>query len=276
MAAMATWMRVDDRYAAALSAIGLKDFRTIMQARQGTPASVHGDRDAMRLLVELAGRPRELYLKRTHGHPIAGLARDLVSGRWPRARPVREYAACRRLESLGIGAMRAIGCGQGRRWLLPHQAFVIVEAVPAETSLEKALRPRADGSSRLLVGHKRRLIRAVADVAARLHDAGLRWPDLVSKHILFRLPPEAEPEPDWDLYLIDLERVEPGRSRRTRRRDLLRLLKSMPAGALSRTDLLRFAVAYCRCEHRPRAERRRAIARWFGWADPSVRTYADC
>lgn len=270
---MAAQMHIDEGYREALRSIGLSDFRSMMNAPGDAPVSTHDDRNAVRLRVEVHGQPRELYLKRTLRHPVPGLIRDLCCGRWPRARPVREYAICKRVQELGIPAMRGVGFGQRRRWGLPHEAFVIAEAVPARASLEKALRLRADGTPRLAISHKRQLIRAVAGVVSDLHHAGLRWPDLLSKHILLNLPDDAEPESPFQLHLIDLERVHCSRSKKTRRRDLLKLLHSIPPPVLSRPDLLRFAAAYCSCANRPRAERRRILARRFAWAGDFFRTW---
>ncbi len=262
---MTTGMHIEERYVAALSAAGLKDFQSVMETRAGTPVSVHGDRSTIRLRVVVDGDPRELYLKRTLRHAITGLVRDLLFGRRPQARPVREYAICKRLSSLGVPAMKAIAWGQRKRWLLPRQAFVVVEAVPARTSLEKAWRERADGTPRLALLEKRQVIRTVAGIVARLHGADLRWPDLVSKHILLNVPDRSgSPKPEWDLHLIDLERMETSRSEKSRQRDLVKLLTSMPAGSVSRTDRLRFAVAYCGCEDASWPDRRAAISRQFG------------
>ena len=62
---MSIEFHIDSRYAEALAAIGLKNFRSVMETSAGTPLSVHKDRDAVRLQVELDGENHELYLKRT-------------------------------------------------------------------------------------------------------------------------------------------------------------------------------------------------------------------
>ena len=265
---MAVRVYIDEAYKSVLSSAGLAHFDSFMSFSGGTPVSVHEDRDAVRFQVNVGGEWRSLFLKRTRKHSPAEWFRHLVAGRWPVARPVREYAICKRLEGLGIPAMKAIACGQETRWLLPRQGFVVAEAVPGGMTLEKAWRERADGRLRLAPREKREVIRAVARRVARLHGADLHWPDLVSKHILLDLAGRTEPtRPEWDLYLIDLERIETSRSSKRRRRDLVKLLESMPAGGVSRTDLLRFAVAYCGCERVPWSDQRAAIARQFGRGD---------
>ena len=264
---MAIEIHIDDGYAAALFAAGLNGFESLMRCRRGTPVSVHEDRSATRLEVEVDGRRRELYLKRTLRQPATDLVRDLLLGRKPQARPVWEYTICKRLEALGIPVMKAVGCGQRKRLLLPREGFVLVEAAPVRMTLEKAWRDRADGRPRLAPRERRRVIRAVAKVVARLHDAGFRWPDLVGKHILLEAPETAEAtRNEWRLCLIDLERVETSRSEKLRQRDLTHLLKSMPARCVSRSDLLRFAMAYCGCEESSKPDRRRLIRQRFAWA----------
>lgn len=262
---MAVRVHIDEAYKAVLSSAGLTDFDGFMSFSGGTPVSVHDDRDAVRFQVDMGGESRSLFLKRTRRHSPAELFRHLLAGRWPVARPVYEYAICNRLEGLGIPAMRVIACGQETRWLLPRQGFGVAEAVPGRMTLEKAWRERADGTPRLAPREKREVVRAVARLVARLHGADLRWPDLASKHILLDHAGRTErTDPEWDLYLIDLERIETSRSSKRRQRDLVKLLESMPTGGVSRTDLLRFAVAYCGCEARSWFDRRAAIGRQFG------------
>ncbi|UCD28103.1 MAG: hypothetical protein JSV03_13560 [Planctomycetota bacterium] len=241
---MARQFHIDSSYADALANIGLKDFPSVMTTTIGTPVSVHKDRDAVRFQAEVQDQKRELFLKRTFHHPLIGLTRDIVFGRRPQARPIYEYKICKQLESAGIPAMKAIGYGEHRRWGLPSQAFVIVEAVPRRMSVQKAWQVQADGRPRLTLTQKRRLIRQGAKLISRLHRTNFRWPDLVSKHIMLDPPPSDNAQSQWQIYLIDLERIYIGQSEKSRQRDLLSLLKSMPPKALTRTDRLRFAISY--------------------------------
>ncbi|GAG51790.1 unnamed protein product, partial [marine sediment metagenome] len=219
---------IDERYRVPLAAIGLRDFRSVMDARVGIPIGAHSDRNAVRLQVELDGEARLLYLKRTLCHPAAALLKELLTGIWPQARPIREYRVAQELSRLGIPAMKAIGCGQRRRLGMPHQAFVLVEAVPARFMLDQVLKVRPNEPTMLSTRQKRELVRAVGRLVRQLHDADLRWPDLLAKHIFLDPPTGDEPEYTWELFLIDLERMYASRSARARVRDLVTLLKSMP------------------------------------------------
>jgi tRNA A-37 threonylcarbamoyl transferase component Bud32 len=82
----------------------------------------------------------------------------------------------------------------------------------------------------------RRAVRAVADLARRLHACGLVHRDLYLCHIFAR-PGE------YDLTLIDLARLERSTSRRRRVKDLAALLSSA-RGLVSRTGLWRGLLRY--------------------------------
>ena len=83
---------------------------------------------------------------------------------------------------------------------------------------------------------RRRLVRAVADLARRLHACGLVHRDLYLCH-LFAAPG------DDALTLIDLARLEKTTSKRRRVKDLAALVHSA-RGLWSRTDLLRALRRY--------------------------------
>jgi len=270
---MASTFYIDERYRVPLAAIGLRDFRSVMDARVGIPIGTHSDRNAVRLEVELDGQMRQVYLKRTLRHPLAALLKELLTGVWPQARPIREYRVARELSRLGIPAMKAIGCGQHRRLRMPHQAFVLVEAVPARFALDQVVQVRLSEQALLSARQKRELVRAVGRLVRQLHDAGLRWPDLLAKHIFLDPPPGDDPEHTWELFLIDLERMVASRSAKARARDLGVLLRSMPPRSLSRTDLLRFAGAYADVSSRAWPDRRKVLEQRFGWADRLFRRF---
>jgi len=262
---MASTFYIDERYRVPLAAMGMRDFRSVMTTRVGIPIGAHGDRNAVRLEVELDGQVRQLYLKRTLRHPVAGLFKELLAGAWPQARPVREYRMARELSRLGIPAMKAIGYGQRRRLGVPHQAFILVEAVPARFMLDQVLQVRLNDPPLLSARQKHALVRALGALVRQLHDASLRWPDLVAKHVFLDPPPPGgEPEYSWKLFLIDLERMYTSRSAKDCARDLMALLKSMPPRSIGRTDLLRFAGVYAGVDDRAWPERRKGIEQRFG------------
>ena len=103
--------------------------------------------------------------------------------------------------------MKPVGYGQQWRWLMPHRGFILAEAVPARVSLYNAVRPGPDRPALLSNRRKRQIIPAIARLVRRLHDAKLCWPDLVAKHILFNPPSDDDADPQWNLHLIDLERM---------------------------------------------------------------------
>jgi tRNA A-37 threonylcarbamoyl transferase component Bud32 len=78
---------------------------------------------------------------------------------------------------------------------------------------------------------RRRAVRAVADLARRLHACGLVHRDLYLNHLFVAKGGD-------ELTLIDLARVQRTRKRRRRVKDLAALVMSA-RGLVSRTDLLR-------------------------------------
>jgi len=257
---------IDERYREPLAVIGLRDFRSVMDSDAGITIGSHDDRNAVRLDIERDGRTQTLYLKRTLCYPIAAILKELFSGIWPQARPIREYQVADKLARLGIPAMKAIGCGQRKRFGLPHEAFVLVEEVPAKYMLDEAMRVSLNEDSLLNTRQRRDLIRSVARLVRQLHDAHLRWPDLVAKHIYLDLPSPDDTEYDWNLRLIDLERIYTSRSAKARAKNLKMLLKSMPRRSITRTDVLRFASTYASVDDQPWPKRRQTLEREFAWA----------
>ncbi len=271
---MAIQFHIEEQYRGALASLGLTSFEQVMAARMGSPVSMGKDRSTVRLAVEIAGQPRELYLKRTFRHPPRMLLRQWLTGRKPQAAPTREYRLAARLAGLGIRTARAVGWGQRTGWLGPAAAFVLFEAVPAAFSLDEVFAVRPGVPPLATVRERARILASVADVVRRLHEAGLRWPDLAAKHVLVALGVAGIPGPlaqgrgsdRPELWLVGLSRMHASGAARLRVRDLVGLLRSMPADGLTRTDLLRFALAYGGLAEQPWKHQKEALARDWSWA----------
>lgn len=253
------------------TALGLHDFDSVMTLRKGMPVSRHAHRNTVRLAAESGSADRTYYLKRVYRVPLKHIVEDLVARRPPRAQPVREAEAIERCREQGIGVMRALAWGQRSVVTVPRQAFLLVEAVPAMENLEEALRRLACAEGRDALRERSHLARALGRFVARIHDAGLLWPDMVAKHIYIAPRPRREASGGWQFYLIDVERLTTGRSRRRRRKDLERLWRSMQGRGLPATDLLRFAVSYLGMEDRPGPARRARLEEAFAWARDEIR-----
>jgi len=140
-----------------------------------------------------------------------------------------EWEAIWRFHEAGLPTMTPVAFGEDHAG-----SFVLTESLePARKLSALAIEPTLEAASR------HRLVREVADLARRMHDAGLHHQDFYLGHLLCRLDQPHEP-----VYVLDL-----GRARRLRRlgsrwiiKDLAQLHYS--SGILTATDRLRFMTKY--------------------------------
>ena len=234
-----------------------------MKTWQGTPVSLHPCRVVHRLEIPTPGGGRTLYLKRGWSPSLMSLVARALVGQSPGARVLREVEAARRFQQLGIPTADVLGYGVRYRAGVADQGFILLEGLANKVSVHARVRPTLTGSAPIELVLRKACIRLIAKTCRRFHDAQLRWPDLVGKHLLIDAD---RPPADLTLHVIDLERVHEDAGEITRRRDLLALLGSLPPGCVRRSDLLRFVRHY---EGRPgaggRAFRSMLRARW-DWA----------
>ncbi|MCF7201651.1 lipopolysaccharide kinase InaA family protein [Pseudomonas oligotrophica] len=179
-----------------------------------------GESGVLRLRRADAGQPL-LYCKRQRGH----LYRSL---RHPFGRPtaLREYAALRAFERLGIRVPRMVYCAarkQDGRW----QALLVTEALEGFVSLEDWYR----GEARAVHGEalQRGMLRSLAQTLARLHRAGWQHGCLYPKHLFVRVRGQGR-EARVEIALLDLEKSRRRLLRqRASRRDLSQLRRHTPA-----------------------------------------------
>jgi tRNA A-37 threonylcarbamoyl transferase component Bud32 len=191
------------------------------------------------VLVDSAGSPIELYLKRYQREPPAWRLRRLLTygpRRSPASVEFGNIAAARRA---GIPTMRGLAFGQAFRGTDAGRSYILVTAVPGSALARCAgsflAAHAADGTARELAVK-------LGELAGRLHAAGLVHRDFYSTHIFL-----SDRGGQFDLHLIDLARMFRPRWRpfRWRARDLAQLKFSMPAAWAQRHwgDVL---SEYCR------------------------------
>ncbi len=156
-----------------------------------------------------------------------------------------EWEAMWRFQKAGLPTMTPVAFGE-----CAEGSFVLSESLEPGQKLstlvaEPALEPP----------RRQRLVRAVAGLARRMHDAGLHHQDFYLGHLLCRIDQPGEP-----VFVLDL-----GRARRLRRlgrrwivKDLAQLNYSA-AGRLTAADRLRFLTEYL--GHRPGHSDRRLLDR---------------
>ena len=191
------------------------------------------------LRCEIAGRG---YFAKLH----AGVGwREIVTG-WAAGKRAAigardEYRACLRLADAGILAPRVAAFGECGDSPATQRSVVLCDALDGFVSLEEiandwALNPRP-------AAVKRRLVAAVAELAAQMHAAGVFHRDFYLCHLLANAAKLADGE--VELAVIDLHRAVIGAGARDARiRDLAALDYSAAAVPLARTDIARFVAAY--------------------------------
>jgi tRNA A-37 threonylcarbamoyl transferase component Bud32 len=145
------------------------------------------------------------------------------------------------LAERGIATVQPLAWGVVSRWW-PGESFIITkaltDAVPLNTYLETALPelPR-DAQPQL----RRRIAEALACFVARLHEAGVRHPDLHPGNFLIEISSAGEPR----FYLLDLHAIHLGKPLgRAASRENLAVFNRWFLLRAERTDRLRFWKTY--------------------------------
>jgi len=209
--------------------------------RRAPPEALYRDKEGRRTL-RLRLPEGEFFLKLHRGVGWREILKNLARGRRPVLGAADEFQALRRLPDLGVSvpavaAYASLGGNPAAR-----RSLIVTDALRDTISLEDYC---ADWAARPPPPAERMgLIRAVADVARRLHDAGWNHRDFYLCH--FHLEPASLAGTHPRLYLIDLHRAR-HRARlpvRWRVKDLAALYFSARDCGLERRDLLRFMRHY--------------------------------
>ena len=218
---------------------------SVFEALYGLTGEVYRQTSHRRTLrCEIAGRA---YFAKLHAGAAARspLARTLfASWRFGKGTGIGardEYRACSRLADAGVLAPRVAAFGECGANPATHRSFVVCDALEGFVSLEEVANEWTRNPRPMAV--KRRLLEAVADVAARMHGAGVFHRDFYLSHLLADAGKLADG--DIELAVIDLHRAVVGAGARDARiRDLAALCYSAEAVPLARTDLARFVRSY--------------------------------
>lgn len=263
-----------------LEANGLDRFEAVM-ARDGlTMRSVPG-RSTIRVdLVAGPGAPRRVFLKRYEPRYLPWWRWPLRAVRWPGCgdEAWHEWRMIHALRAHGFTTPTPLAVGQHTKAGMVIRSFLLTAEVEGGIAAHDYLR-RLNGSAR------RTMVRRIAELARRFHQAGFVHKDFYLNHILIVNSPAGADSAN--LFLIDLQRVRgPGRvGERWLVKDLAALIYSAQLAHATRSDLL----ALCKtCLARPRLDPRdkrlirRILARVDGlhrrqpkydviWDQPGVR-----
>ncbi|MDR0775987.1 MAG: lipopolysaccharide core heptose(I) kinase RfaP [Azonexus sp.] len=154
-----------------------------------------------------------------------------------------EWLASRRLTAAGVATLRAVAYGRRGGNPACQHSFVITEELAPTVGLDEFCRDWSQRPPALAL--KRALIARVADMAGRMHRAGINHRDFYICHFLLHLDPAPTPAA-LRLSIIDLHRAQcrAATPRRWRDKDLASLYFSALEIGLTRRDFLRFLRAY--------------------------------
>jgi len=136
--------------------------------------------------------------------------RDRIRHVFTPAKPEVEWRVCRALAAAGIRTCDVLAIGLRRIHGMPREGFLVSREIPSVVTLRQFLRAGGQDARRSLVDE-------LAEVTARLADAGFHHRDYHAGNILVR-PDAAHGE---RLYIVDLHSIRIGRPRR---RHMLRML----------------------------------------------------
>jgi heptose I phosphotransferase len=243
---------VNRRFSDVLHQNGLTTFDSLFALTNGEVVRQIKSRSTARIALSADGVQRTFYLKRHEPprlrerlKPLLNLGRPIWGAR-------NEWQAILRFHAAGIPTMTPVAFGEaaGRSLLVTEDLgtdFTLLDWVDrvADAGPHESLPIQTDAEPL-----KRELIRRVAGLARRMHDAGIHHQDFYLNHILWRGEPA-----DLDLRVIDLGRV--GVAENLSRRWILKDLAQLDFSGrrLSCADRLRFLRLYLGRPFR-RADRR--------------------
>ncbi len=246
-----------------LAAHGLDTFEALFAYDGGRSIDGHRDRSVVRLVLEDAqGRAVPLYLKREWNPKAAMVVRRwLAAGlRPPPSRSRREWQNLRALAARGTAVAEPVAMGEVRRAGFFKRALLLVREVPDAVNLAEYLAGFPAAPTPAEVRDRHALARELGAFVRRMHDAGMAFRDLYAKHIFVRRSPDDSGS--FAPTLIDAQRAHrfPHLSPHHRWRDLAALEATLRETPATRTDRLRFVLAYVRQSH-PTAATREMMAR---------------
>ncbi len=232
--------QVCSRFRDGLASLGLTSLDAVFAFEAGRDmAKLNIGRFRKRLVFEAVptggDRPVRIYLKRYDRPPMLAQIRNWLCHHCRKSFAQLERRTADQLAAAGINTPRVIACGE--RWgvLFEQVSFLMTEEVRDSRSLES--RPPACFVGPAVPRKQRDFITAFASFIRRFHETGYRHRDLYLSHIFC--------SDDGEFCLIDLARASrPIRRRRFQVKDIAQLHYSAPAHFVTRTDRLRFYLAY--------------------------------
>ena len=231
---------VDPDYKKTLGKVGLTTVDSVFSFNAGKNLSKDNlARFRSRLQFEINSPSATLFLKRYDRPPVLFQIRNWLSHRSWKSCSFYELESAGELAAAGINTPKVVCYGQQRGSFFEKRSFIITEKLPNAESLERKLPACFDDPVTVEnLKLRRGFIAQLAFFVKKFHDTNYRHRDLYFSHIYY--------SDNGSFYLIDLARAfQPVLLReRFQIKDIAQLYYSAPARYFSKTDRLRFYLAY--------------------------------
>lgn len=227
-------LQVNTAFAAVLKQNGCTTFEALMRFAGGQVAKhLIAERPTTRIELSSPHGTVACFLKRHAPARLKEYLKPLIRLRWPRLGAQPEWDAIRHFQEVGIPTMTPVAYGRKGR-----ESLLVTLAIEGCEKLSDWMKRSPRPTTAAQVRDARRIIREVADVARRMHQAGMHHQDFYAGHIL--LPLDAA----RGVHILDL-----GRVRRCRHLSLIWIVKDLAqlhysATWFTTTDRLRFLQTY--------------------------------
>jgi heptose I phosphotransferase len=199
-----------------------------------------------RRTLRFVANGKSYFLKYHAGIGWKEILKNLLQAKAPVLSAMNEVRAIEAVTQAGLDTMTIAAFGERSSNPARIESFIVTDDLTDTLSLEDVAHLWAGKPP---VQLKRQLIRRLAQIARRMHAAGVNHRDFYLCHFLIKQADFDAGNIEVPLYLIDLHRAQLRTSvpRRWLVKDLGGLYFSAAPLALTRTDLLRFVRDYSGC-----------------------------
>ncbi len=242
---------IDREYKTAFSKSGLTSIKEVFSfdaAKNLTKSNLARFRTRLQFEIDSPQLPSSttVFMKRYDRPPVFVQVRNWLSHHNRRSNALREFEAANKLTAAGINTPKVISYGEQWSSMFEERSFIITEKIPDAESLERILPDCFNGPAttenlklrKESLGLRRNFIVQSAAFIRKFHETNYRHRDLYFSHIFY--------SDTGEFYLIDLARVFGPiiLRRRFQIKDIAQLYYSAPGKHFSKTDRMRFYMAY--------------------------------
>jgi len=217
---------IDREYQTAFSKSGLTSIKEVFSfdaAKNLTKSNLARFRSRLQFEIDSPQLPSSttVFMKRYDRPPVFVQIRNWLSHHNRRSNALREFEAAKKLTAAGINTPKVVSYGEQWSTMFEERSFIITEKITTEN-----------------LKLRRNFIIQSAAFIRKFHETNYRHRDLYFSHIFY--------SDTGEFYLIDLARVFRPiiLRRRFQIKDIAQLYYSAPGKHFSKTDRMRFYMAY--------------------------------